>query len=502
MEYLKKWGIEINKTTTITQSVKDLFFLIILLILSFYAVYFTPQNISRVFFLLPLFVFLLSNRNYLWFAYFFVLAQGPGYFFADFSGASQQRLPLYTFLAGMSFTPLDAFIVFALLKALIKGRKMKLKLRDPLLILLAYIIFSVGVNSAIYGTDIGVLAGNSRWVFCYSIIISFSYLVNQKHYIYRFIMLIFPFVFFVFFTQIYAVVTGNELINLFNSGFRGIELNSVTGDIRTVMAGELILLFSLLSALIMLVNKESKLPKLYLVSVITVSFISVFLSATRLWFLIFSFIMAGYVFVSKRKILSVLGISSILVLTTSVLIYSGLVSVDTLLYSPWMRLQQVFKVATGNVYMVDTARNRLVNQLPIIMEVIRQNPLIGYGFSDVTMNFYNNNLGFVNTILMFGVIGFSFFLLFFIKVFEMLISSIRKISINNAFRLPLKIIVLAWGGVLIGYFTTWDFFSMYFDKVFFVSILIVFTEFFVVQADKEEMLLQYQNIEGAQSMRT
>ncbi|MBA7633807.1 hypothetical protein ES703_41378 [subsurface metagenome] len=470
---------------------KDLIGIIILFVLSIFMVYFTSQNITRLFFLLVLVLFVVSKKNYFWFAYFFIVAQGPGYFFADFSGTSLHRLPLYTFLAGMSFTPLDLFVLLVFLKALIKGRKKKLKLEKPLLLVLTYIVLSVIVSSLFYGTNVDVLAWNLRWVFCYSVIISFSYLMTKKHEIYRFFLLVFPFVFLIIFSQIYFVTTGSELINLLNPGFRGVALNTVTGELRPIMGGGLIVFFSFIFSVFLLVDRDYKLSKIYLYVIMAVAFLSIFLSATRLWFVIFSFIFTGYIFVSKKKIWSTLRIVSIFFLIISALIYSGLIPLNLVLQSSWGRVQQVFGIASGGLYSVDTAANRLINQLPVIMAIIKQNLIIGYGFSYISRMYYDNDFGFLNTILIFGVIGLSLFIFFFVKLLIMLALSIKKISIRNPFRISLKIMIIAWIGILIGYFTTWDFFTWYFDKVFFISILIALAEFFVMQADKEELRMKH-----------
>jgi hypothetical protein len=469
---------------------KDLIAIIILFILSVYVVYFTSQNIAKIFFLALLLLFFFSKKDYFWFAYFFIVAQGPGYFFADFSGTSLHRLPLYTFLAGMSFTPLDLFVLLVFLKALIKGRKKKLKLEKPLLLVLTYTVFSVIVNSLFYGTNVDVLVWNLRWVFCYSIIISFSYLMHKKHEIYRFFLLVFPLVFFILFTQIFYLTTGNEFINLFNPGFRDVALNTVTGALRPLAGGGLIVFFTFVFAIFLLVNEDYKLPKMYLYLVMAAAFSSVFLSATRLWFVIFSFILVSYLLVSKKKIFSTIGVVSIFFLFMSLLMYFGFVPRAFLVESSWGRLQQVFGIASGGVYSVDTAANRLFNQFPIIMGVIKQSPLIGYGFSDVSLIYYDNDFGFLNTILIFGVIGFFLFIYFFIKYFTMIISSVKKIGDSNSIKVPLKIMAILLAGILIGYFSTWDFFTYNFHKVFFISLVIALAEFFVRQADKEELFVK------------
>jgi hypothetical protein len=467
--------------------VKDYSALLILLLLSFYVVYFTKPVVSQIFFLLLLILFFFLKKDYFWFAFFFILIQGPGYFFADFSGSSLHRLPLYTIFADFSFTVLDLFVMLAIVKAFMKGRKIQLKLGTPLIIVSLYILFIICITSFIFGTTIEDLAWNLRWIFYYSIIISFSYLVYKKHEIYQFIHLVFPIVFFILFTQIYFVATGNEFINIFNPGFRGVTLNTVTGEIRPLMGGVLIIFLSYIFSIFFLVDNNYKLSKFYLYMVIAASFLSVFLSAARLWFVIFSFIFVGYMVITKKKFLSTIGVAAVVFLVLSTLMYFGIIPPELLVQSSWGRLQQVFFVASGNIYSVDTAMNRLVNQLPTLVGLIKQNPLIGYGLSHISMTYYDNDFGFLNTILMFGLIGLLFFVFFFAKLFLLLFKTIKKLHVGNSYKIPLKVIVLSWIGVLIGYFSTWDFFTMYFDKVFFVSLLIVFAEFFIWHAYKQEL---------------
>jgi len=409
---------------------KDFIAIVIVFVLSIYVVYFTSQEIAKIFFLLLLLLFLLSDKDFFWFAYFFILAQGPGYFFADLSGASLYRLPLYTFLAGMSLTPVDIFVLLAFLKALAKGKRKRLQLQLPLLVLAGYIVFSVSVGFFIYGVDIDIAAWNLRWLFYYSIIISFLYLVHQKQQIYRFALLIFPFVFFIAFTQIYYISSGDELINLFDPDFRAITVNTVTGELRPITGGGLVVFFCYVLSFLLLADDDFKLPKVPLYLVLVSSFLSIFLSATRLWFVIFSFIFVGYTLVAKKKMLSAVSFVAIAFLVLSVLTYSGVITRDFLLGSSWGRLQQIFDVTRGDVSAVDNAINRLFNQMPIIVAAMKQNLLIGYGFSRVTMIYYDNDFGFLNTILMFGLAGLSLFVFFFVKLFTLLISSMKRVSYN------------------------------------------------------------------------
>lgn len=478
------------------QAFKDLIAIIILFPLSFYVVYFMPQSVSMVFFILPLFLFLISKKDYFWFAFFFIIAQGPGYIFADFSGLSQYRLPLYTFLPGMSFTPLDFFVIVALLKAISKGKRTKLKLTKPLLLIFSYMIFSFLIISFFFGTNADILARNVQWIFYYSVIISFSYLVTKKDEIFHFILLIFPFVFFILFTQIYYVKTGTEFIDLVNPGFRGIALNSLTRELRPLMGGVLIMFFSFIFSFSLLENKNYKLSKIYLYLIIILSFFSIFVSATRLWFVIFSFILIGYILISRKRGKFAIAVVFIGLIFVAILVNSGLISRSFLLDSAWGRLSQIFSIPKRGISSIDTGYSRFVIALPILLKPIKENPLIGYGFSYISEQYYDNDFGFFNTILMFGILGFFLFIYFFIRYFLMITSSLKRLNNSNPFRTSLKLMAIAWGGMLIGYFSTWDFFTFYFEKVFFVSILIAITEFFVRQADREELLIKQKKLSG------
>jgi len=454
-----------------------------------------PQSIPKIFFILLLFLFLISKKDYFWFAFFFILAQGPGYLFLDFSGLSQSRLPLYTFLPSMSFTPLDFFVILAILKAILKGKRTQLKLKKPLLLIFSYIVFSFIVTSFIFGTTVDILARNLRWIFCYSIIISFSYLVTKKDEIFHFIFLIFPFIFFILLTQIYYVKTGTEFIDLFNPGFRGIVLNSLTRELRPLMGGVLLVFFSFIFSLSLLEDKNYNISKKYLYLILALSFFSIFISATRIWFVMFLFILMGYFLISRKKGRFIIAIVLITLTSIAILVNSGLLSKSFLLDSSWGRLSQIFNIPKLGISSIDTGYIRLADQLPVMIQKIRESPLIGFGFSNITMNYYDSNFGFFNTILMFGIFGLTLFSYFFVRYFRMIRSSIKRLSNSNPFKNQLKIMAIAWGGMLLGYFSTWDFFFRFY-KVFFVSILIAISEFFVRQADKQELLTKQKKLSG------
>ena len=465
-----------------THVIRELLVMIALLAMSFFVVYLTSPDISRVFFIVLLLAFVLTKENHFWFAYFFILAQGPGYLWADYSGLSQYRLPMYTPVAGMTFTPIDLFVLVAFAKALFAGRKTEMRITPLMLAFLIYAAICVVITALLFGTDIDVMAWNLRWVFYYTLIISFLFLVRKKHEVHQFILLIFPAVFFILFTQIYYVISGAEFINLFDPGFRGVMLNTVTGQLRPVMGGVLLVFFCFVSALLLLLEDDHRIPKIILYLVVVTSFLSVFFSATRIWFVIFSIVFLGYVLVSKKKLTSILGVTSLLLLVAGGLIYAGIVPEQLLVESSWARVSQIFDMAKGDFFAAQTAMNRISVQLPVIVNTIKQSPLVGFGFSFITMRQYDDDFGFLNTILMFGFIGFVFFLFFFYRLIALFRSALKRMTRDNPYRARLRMMSVIWLSILVGYLSTWDFFTMYFYKVFFVAIVIALSEYLLTRA--------------------
>jgi hypothetical protein len=489
------WKISFSLDTWNT--LKDIFGIIILFVLSILFVYFLPQAFSKVFFLGLIVAFWFSKRDYFWFAFFFILAQGPAWFFSDFSATAQFRLPLFSFLPHLSFSPLDFFVIVALLKAIKKGTKVKLGLERPLLIILIYMSFSF-LFSAILGARLATLFTLLRGAFYYSIIISFAYLVRTRKEAYRFILSATPMLFFVLCTQIYYLLKGVFLVSLFDPGFlpqpgfTGQALIEGTDQRRAIGAGFLLVFFSYIFSLFLIEHKKSGVSRKYIYLIVGASWLSLIVSATRVWFGVFLLILAGYVLTTKEKTSKLAKISLALFLLFFVLIMTNVVSLDFLFEGALPRLGQIASVAAGHFHSVGTFETRYFVRLPRVLEGLKKHIFLGCGFSDAYLEYRDYHVGFFNTILQFGLVGFSLFLYFFIRYFGLLKATIRKLSVQNSLRGPLKTLPVFFVGILVANFTTWYFFpiSTLTDIPFFVSIYIGLTELFVREAGKEELTLQ------------
>ena len=135
------------------------------------------------------------------------------------------------------------------------------------------------------------------------------------------------------------------------------------------------------------------------------------------------------------------------------------------------RYFEVGKMASSGNLKQGTFADRIENDIPHVLKGFAYSPVLGVGLSKYMKLYYSNDVGFVNTILIYGIIGFPVFLFFLFRY----IYHLNRFRKNDAFNQTEKNIfislILGFGGILTGYFFTWDFFSFYPEKVFFVSIV-------------------------------
>jgi len=323
----------------------------------------------------------------------------------------------------------------------------------------------------IIGTDIATFANTFRAIFFYSVIISFLWLNDDIKEIYLFGYLLTPYLFLIVFSQIYLLLNGRQFITIFDPTFTGIAKNSVTGDIRVVVSGILIVYYTMFFGYQLIITKKYAIYKRLGEIIIIISAFSLFLSATRVWISITLLCFLVYQISIKRKIRSLVSISILLISILFLLNTMGILSLDYFERNIWGRyFPTVEALAKGEFNKTDTFTDRIANDIPRVMRGVKESPIMGVGLSDTYREHYSNDVGFYNTILLFGILGT---VLFFYFIFNFL----KKASESSYDDLiPFKVV---WAGILLGYFFTWDFFSFYPSKVFFVSLIIASIELFM-----------------------
>ncbi|UCG30885.1 MAG: hypothetical protein JSV53_03140 [candidate division WOR-3 bacterium] len=456
----------------------DLALLAILLFASVYTIYFMSQQAAKIFFLVVLVIFLLTKKDYFWFAFFFIIIAQPGWLFKAYSIGATARVPIYTFLPSTSLTPMDLFVFLVFVKALVYGRKCDLIMKRPLTYVLLYGIFLLVMSIVVYGSDINVLANMLRSTFMYSAILSFLFLIYDWEQVRRFMHLIFPVVFFILFTQVYFVLSGNEFVNLLSAGQRELAYTE-TGMLRPVMGGVVLIFFAFAFSLFLLQHEKRRLTRVYLYVVMVLSCLSIFMSATRIWVIMFSLMLLFYLIFIKRSARGYIHIASVVGLL--LLIVVNVTPLKERFTDSWVRVSRLSSVMQGR-FSVDTSFDQRYSvRLPHVVEGIKQNWLLGWGFSDSYVKYNDAHVGNFNMLLQVGIIGFMLFSYLWWGYFKMVHGAARRVSFNSSHRRSLQVLLSVFTAMLVAHFSTYQFFGLSGSQtgIFFVSIFLAISQFAV-----------------------
>lgn len=425
--------------------------IILLFALTVYFVYYAPVGTEKLYCAILLFLFWYSKADYFWFAFFLIISAYPAGLFADTSANALRRLPIFSPVPKISFSMLDLFLIIALIKAIVKGKKTKLldvyKLKN-----IAYIIPYVVVVSFFFGATLKLFLNSAvRGLFFYTLLYSIPALLHNKKEIYKFMLMFFPFVFLEVIAQIYTIRTGQEFANMFYPGGISEILNSVSGDIRAIPTGYINMRLAFVFAFVLLESKENIVPKLYSYIVILASLTSVIISATRSAIIMLLFIFIAYfVFIARKKPHIVLQIFIFAAISIMILDTTNVIDLNNVIGSSYKRFVGAVSIEEGSIKAEDTFDNRISNRLPILWDVINQSLFIGYGFSDKYFINYDGHLGGVLVgLLQVGIFGFSLYVVFITNIFRRSFWYIRKIPSGNSSIGIVKVFTLSYIGYLI-----------------------------------------------------
>jgi hypothetical protein len=415
-------------------------------------VYTFPVGLDKLFFALILLVFWYSKVDYFWFAFFIIISLYPGSFFTENSGDALRRLPIFTLIPKASFSVFDIFMIVSLIKAAIKGRKLKIK--DVLsikygLIFLIYIL----IVSIFHGFSLKTFISQPlRGLFFYTFFYSFPALVFSKNDTYKFMYMFFPFVFIELFSQVYLLTTSRNLVSIFYSGATSTVIHDkLMGDnIRAIANGYSIIILSFMFSLALLGNSDNVGSRTYLFAVIITTCISIMLSATRQTIIMFVFMFTLYfVFVNKAKpgIFIQLFIAALIIFFLIDIL--NIFNLSTIFNASINRLTGAIDIKGGSIEAEDTLDYRLSVRLPMIIESIKQSLFLGFGFSDKYFQIYDGHLGgiFVG-IMQMGVIGYSSVIFFVVTVYKKSLFYVQKLGESNTCTSVIKSLLIS----ITGYF--------------------------------------------------
>ena len=442
-----------------------------LFLASVFAVYFGGPTVRDLFFVIPLILAFRSKKDYFWFAYFFILINAPASLFVNRTQDAIFRLPFYSLMPKFSFTPMDLFLFISIFKAISEKVKIKFFLNKPLEFFLIYLLLVSIPVSFLLGTQLKPFINTLRSFFFYGIIFSYLRLIKDKDDILKFGYLMVPFTMLIVFDQLFVINMGSRFISVLDPSMIGVfAKNSISGDIRAVVQGILIVFYTLIFGFQISGLKKYEIFPGFSSLAIFLPIASFFLSATRSWMMIGIMAILGYIVLSTKGIRFAIQVGTLGTLLVIVLFSSGFIEQE-FIDNINKRYFEVGKMASSGNLKQGTFADRIENDIPHVLKGFAYSPVLGVGLSKYMKLYYSNDVGFVNTILIYGIIGFPVFLFFLFRY----IYHLNRFRKNDAFNQTEKNIfislILGFGGILTGYFFTWDFFSFYPEKVFFVSIV-------------------------------
>jgi hypothetical protein len=463
-------------------------------------VYNLPGIFGHVLFLIYFLVFYKSKKDYFWLAFWFIINTGPGGFFYVSEKITTGQLPVFKLGEGVNILVTEVFLVLAILKALNKGKKQHIPLAKPMVLLLCYSLFLFMVSYFVFGTTAIRFLKDIRYFFYFFFIIPLNYLVYKDRDGEKLMYCLFPFVFITFFTAVYYVFTGDYFINLLAPGLKEqSSLGIQAGGFRYNMSGRgehLVLLISYIVSLFFIFRGVQSLKEnRYLLMVAGISYITILSTATRLWFIVFTFIFAAGIMLLQKNLRKISWISVMIIFF--VLFYLLVPKINDFTNRSWTRISSVFEINKKNSLAYIQIENKKKYRLKKTMVGIAESPLIGLG--DSTRFFEctgGGDIGNFNLILQVGILGFLLFINLWIRFFILVLKSNRGLSPHNPYRGTILLFNISFIGLLISHFTTHQIFAMIITHGYgiFVMLFIFMSGYFARDALKTEYYLQYMTV--------
>lgn len=427
----------------------DHILLVLLVIFAAFITYYLPLGLDKIlYFIFPV-LFYKSNKNYLWIAFLFVLIEQPGGLFFGGSKDAVNRLPLYSF-GSFSVSFEQIMVLIALIKAISLKKKFNPYIKNFLNLFLILFLLLL-----ILSVPIGVNFRNIKLIFRIIINLTLFYslyflIQNEEDWI-KFFKIIFPFALYAIVLQIYSLIVGHQLINIFIPSI--ITTQGVLGETRIFgwtrpieMTNLLFLTF--LGSLYFLNHSKSFFNKNYLIVINIISFIAVFFTATRSWVLAFTSAYLFLILLNRLKFGKII-IKYSLTILIIIFVASSINIVKTQLSSAFDRIATIKLIAQGDITAGGTVKRYDV-RAPAVIDAFKNSTIIfGAAFSDYYFLHQDGHVGYHNFLFNTGIVGFIVLLLFIINYFIKFLRVSISLSYNNPYRHSIKIFPVAFLSILI-----------------------------------------------------
>lgn len=447
-----------------------------LFLVTIYAVYYAPTILSKLYIVAIVFIFIVSKKDYFWLGYFFMISFTPLAFFNETSGSAIHRLPLFSLGPGFSFSTEQIFLIAALLKAIYKRKKINYIIQNSFYAILAYfgllLIAAVFVHHTSFTNIINTLKALLAWSLLYILPV----LLRDRNDVYKIIYLLLPFILVIFIGAVYFFLSGGVYIySIVNPAE---DLRAMTQEYADVAGRfiphggqfQLVFLGFIFSLLLLNLKKGNS---IYLYTIAIVSYLIVIMGAFRSWFVIFTLIFGGFLMTTKDKGKNMLFIA---VIGFLLLIFMNQTEKGSMaLQGAWERTATIFELGQSGSASTTQMEHKAKNRLPVQLEYISENPLLGWGFTDKKGD---PDVGNFALLVEVGILGFLLFCYLWYSYIRMIVVAKANLPKSSNYRIILNILLFGFLGLLLSHFTTNRIFGITSASVL-LSMYFFFTDFFV-----------------------
>lgn len=349
-------------------------------------------------------VFIFSKNSYFWFALFFLIESFAGSFF---SYASK-----YPMIGALPFSVPLTFAV--LIKYFHSRQKQRVFYLSIFIVLILYYFLQR------FTTDIDLKVILKRELPIVYVIVLPTFL-NTYDAIRDFFKLVFVGQFIVFFGQWYQIVMQKSIaLTLFTASGKGRIINIIDSDFGGLVRsidGVFLSYLSLIGSLFLLsVEKKNK----YYQVMAIISFLSIWITATRGWILASIVILIPYFLKLHRK-----RMTNILFILTLVFAITRVGIVKRQITMVFARLQTVESVIEGDLTAGGTLVRLTDRHIPVWNKFL-ESPVIGWGFSNTFDSYADVHVGNQTLLLNVGLVGFMLFSILILIYCKGLISTQKR----------------------------------------------------------------------------
>ncbi|MFP4024592.1 MAG: hypothetical protein ACLFVR_08695 [Thiohalospira sp.] len=402
---------------------KTLLKLLLYLVAGGFFVYYISFPYSNfIFYTFVLYKFIYSKHIVFWTAFLFIMANNPWGLFYYRPYDWYIELTSTVGISYMTAIGVAFYLKFLRMKSGIKVSRFDYLKRfyKPFL---AYVFFLL-LWSIPYGHNLQSVFKLIKFIPSFFIFLLAPVLLNRAQ-VFSFNKLIFAFSLIHFLGSVVEIATSNGFIILLTFGkpptgvSGGEELVRITGGI-------ILHLYVIIAGLYYLANKQQAFKKWYLWLIVLFSLLFVFSSATRGWmiatsvlfifYFVYSFLLKGSSFVNLLYAIIFFGFISLILPD----------SFQKNMQSAFNRLETIEYLIEGDITAGGTLK-RLDVRGPRVMSKFSESPIVGFGYSKVTQEYYDGHVGNHSLLLMGGVVGLA--IVWFTAIAIMLY--FFKIDLNN-----------------------------------------------------------------------